>query len=349
MSITTIRHNRRGITLMEVLISIAVAAIGLLGVAALIPVAAYQAQEGARNDRLGNVGRRSIRETGIRGYYRPGKYNPTTANPKFDTRRWIGGIVPAGFGGDAYAFNAPDDVVFQYTTTDPNEHGKFLRRPYCIDPAFVAYKIANSQPPGQVGLRSAAATANNAFNVTPDVSLRWPDPPPFEFGPPQLRMPRITLTADETLVSAASQVQMLMNVMGLAQAKDCFAFHDDLEFVIPDAKTAAPVQQMFQAGGLTTKRLAKSEFSWFMTLTPSNGDWWTLSTVITRDRNLNQADVYGYFGRWRGAVDDITRLLVVCGQRTQRHTPRLDGPARRENQGGALVVVRTGSGSDRAG
>ncbi len=49
-------RRRTGISLMEVLISIGVVSIGLLGVVSLIPVASQQAEKGARNDRRANVG-----------------------------------------------------------------------------------------------------------------------------------------------------------------------------------------------------------------------------------------------------------------------------------------------------
>lgn len=283
-------HNdlHRGITLMEVLIAIGVATIGLLGVAALIPVAAYQVQEGARNDRMANVGRRSIREVGARGYYHPGQFNAQSGI--FNSRRWIGGIVPAGFRRRPNAFNDPDDVVFQYWSTNAQQHGKLIRRPYCIDPAFVAYKLTLN---GNVDTERASALANNALRVLPrdDGELAAL---PLEFGSPP--MARITLTADETLVNANTEAQMVSNVMGLAQAKDCFAFHDDLEFSIPDSKSAAPLQQMFTAGGLIIRRLAKNEFSWFMTVMPSGpsgSPWWTVSAVVIRDRNLTQPEIYG--------------------------------------------------------
>jgi hypothetical protein len=58
---------RAGISLLEVLISIGVLAVGLMGVAALIPAAGYQAKEGARNERLANVGKRVFREMDVRG------------------------------------------------------------------------------------------------------------------------------------------------------------------------------------------------------------------------------------------------------------------------------------------
>ena len=309
--------NRHGITLLEVLISIAVAAIGLLGVAALIPVAAYQAQDGARNDRMSNVGRRSIREIEIRGFCDPGNFNPQTG--AFNSRRWIGGIVPAGFNGNPSAFNEPDDVVYQYFPSDPSQHGQFLSRPYCIDPGFVAYAMSGGNVPSTVGAK--IPTNSNLINVTPLDGPNWA-PPPFQFGHPSLLVPRITLMADPAIPMATSYNQMISNVMGLAQAKETFAFHDDLEFTIPGSKTAAPLQQMLSVGGLAARRLAKSEFSWFMTVTPSSGNWWTVSAVITRDRKLDEASIYGSLlggvppaatlpGFWLYALDDPSDVRLA--------------------------------------
>ncbi len=62
------RRWRVGISLLEVLISIGVLAIGLLGVLSLIPVASQQAEEGARKDAEAIAGRRAFRELSVRGY-----------------------------------------------------------------------------------------------------------------------------------------------------------------------------------------------------------------------------------------------------------------------------------------
>ena len=59
---------RSGVSLLEVLISIGVLAIGLLGVMALIPAAASLAETGARNDAIAISGRRILREFNVRGY-----------------------------------------------------------------------------------------------------------------------------------------------------------------------------------------------------------------------------------------------------------------------------------------
>lgn len=61
-------RRHAGISLLEVLISIAVLSIGLLGVVALIPVASQQAQDGARKDAMSIAGRRAFREFSVRGY-----------------------------------------------------------------------------------------------------------------------------------------------------------------------------------------------------------------------------------------------------------------------------------------
>ncbi len=111
---------RPGISLMEVLISIAVVAIGLLGVASLIPVAAYQAQEGARNDRMSNVGRRSFRELRVRGYTNPG----TLAAPNW--------IIPA--------YTLPMPVLLF------DAAGELNHRAFCIDPLFNSKNVNDNTP-----------------------------------------------------------------------------------------------------------------------------------------------------------------------------------------------------------
>ena len=62
---------RRGITLLEVLIAIFVLAIGLLSVAALLPVAAFQAQRATINTRAADLGRQIARDFKSHGFNRP--------------------------------------------------------------------------------------------------------------------------------------------------------------------------------------------------------------------------------------------------------------------------------------
>ena len=62
---------RRGISLMEVLMSIFILTVGLLGLASLIPVGGYQVGEAVRSDRAAAVGRAAFNEVRIRGLLDP--------------------------------------------------------------------------------------------------------------------------------------------------------------------------------------------------------------------------------------------------------------------------------------
>lgn len=79
------RINKRfsGITLLEVLISMFVMLVGLLGVMSMIPVGRFEQQRGAKIDRASACGRAAFREMKVRGML-----NPTTwAKPNADADR----------------------------------------------------------------------------------------------------------------------------------------------------------------------------------------------------------------------------------------------------------------------
>ncbi len=64
----------RGITLTEVLISMFVLMIGLLGVAAMIPAGRHEILEGSKIDNATAVGRAAFRDLKIRGYLNPANW-----------------------------------------------------------------------------------------------------------------------------------------------------------------------------------------------------------------------------------------------------------------------------------
>ncbi len=68
------RLRRRAITLTEVLISMFVLMIGLLGVAAMIPAGRHEILEGAKIDNATAVGRAAFRDLKIRGYLNPANW-----------------------------------------------------------------------------------------------------------------------------------------------------------------------------------------------------------------------------------------------------------------------------------
>ncbi len=63
--------SRRGISLLEVLISILVLSVGLLGTLSLVPLGHHDIVEASKMDRGGTLGRLAFRDIIIRGYLRP--------------------------------------------------------------------------------------------------------------------------------------------------------------------------------------------------------------------------------------------------------------------------------------
>ena len=81
---------RRGISLLEVLVSIFILSVGLLGVAALIPIGKLSLVETNISDRTGACGRAALREIKIRRLLDPNNWNSTPASTTF-------AIDPLGF------------------------------------------------------------------------------------------------------------------------------------------------------------------------------------------------------------------------------------------------------------
>lgn len=175
------KQRRFGVSLVEVLISIGVLSIGLLGVISLLPLASHQAQQGVLEDRKASVGRRAFREFLVRGMSNP---NHWVAPP---------GMPPS-----------------QFMTVDRMP----LRRAYCIDPIgyapgpsatpafqFPFNRTGNFQPmlrlslSSQPGLGTIAMAdqgvplpmsflqARQSFTVEDDLNFEVPDDevlPPFQ-------------------------------------------------------------------------------------------------------------------------------------------------------------------------
>ena len=64
-------RRRSGITLLEVLISMGVLLIGLMGVGAMIPAGRYEIMQGVKTDYATTVGRAAFRDLKARGYLNP--------------------------------------------------------------------------------------------------------------------------------------------------------------------------------------------------------------------------------------------------------------------------------------
>ncbi len=143
------RRARRGISLMEVLISMFVLTVGLLGVAALIPAGRHEIVEAAKLDNASMVGRAAFRDMQVRGFLNPAKwvayptgwtavYDPTNAaNPftGYDSHAAGGGpnnVRHVAYAIDPMALTNPPWPGGEYDSTFP--HGATLAMAMAAQP-----------------------------------------------------------------------------------------------------------------------------------------------------------------------------------------------------------------------
>ena len=252
--------SRRGVSLMEVLVSIGVVAIGLMGVATLIPLAFQQAEAGAQNERKVSLSKRAYREFHILGM----------ANPD----RWIDArVVPF-----TNTFAPPKDIFRQI---DPSTT---VRNSFCIDPRWCAN---NAFDPVGNFLNGATLTHTFTFPKVPmsggglglaDVREKG--------GGPTNRSPvmrRVSLAPGPGIPG----------MMSFAQAEELFNGLDDLTFELPAQATLPPVQTALTGSLGPMKRYAEGGFSWMATVVPEPdlSDMYKLSIVVFHQRQLDAEEI----------------------------------------------------------
>jgi hypothetical protein len=115
--------RRRGVTLIELMFAIGIMLVGLLGVAALIPLAGYEIGRGLTADRMSVTGRNAVQEFDIRNMRRVDMYvNPdgTRFNPKLQSM---------------HLFPAPQRTLA-----------------FCIDPGYLHFHAGSTPPANRTPL-----------------------------------------------------------------------------------------------------------------------------------------------------------------------------------------------------
>ena len=125
------KRARQAISLLEVLISIGVIALGIFGVAALIPVAQFKLEQGLTADRQAAAGQRAVAEFRIRNMGSPG----TRDNPHWTTTPQIMSRATLNTSSLNNIFVANGNVIHQA---------------YCLDPLGVVNSSANRFPVGRI-------------------------------------------------------------------------------------------------------------------------------------------------------------------------------------------------------
>ncbi|MBX3415516.1 MAG: hypothetical protein KF708_22725 [Pirellulales bacterium] len=117
--------GRRGISLTEVLLSMFVMTVGILGLAALIPVGGSDVATAVRNDRTSNLGRAAFRDVQVRDWLNQNNW----LDPDAGTA-WRDMDMPDGTN---------ETIPFE---TSPLDYGNAV----CLDPMFLARAVPEGTP-----------------------------------------------------------------------------------------------------------------------------------------------------------------------------------------------------------
>lgn len=278
-------RRRGGITLIEVLISIGILALGLLGVAALFPVGSFLMQRGEIYDRADAAAQAAFNDAVTRGLLDPQRWVAFNAagisTPSSFTRNFSESLRQ-GVRERELAIGPAGGRVEEAT------QGKLLNQnvgfAYVIDPYAVAAAEGPSYsslpvngaaaPVGTVAPRMRAVPAalnpRQAFQVTGDptsVTPGWyPWAPIASMGDSSFPWPvrRLSVArgyADGSTVPVRMDEPMADTLMSLT---------DDLAFERPDAGDQPAQQLMATTGGDGLTRLSRRNFSYFLTVVPRN-------------------------------------------------------------------------------
>lgn len=265
--------RRSGISLLEVLISIFVLVVGILGLAALIPIGRFDVQEAGKIDRGAALGKQAQRELRLRGL--------------LDARNeWL------WFDETANAFKPVlDPATLQF-------HPQFMAKftpPFAIDPMMFAdprnYDAVWGSPPPDT-----PSPHTFPYNVDSDASNAGLTNVP--------RIARLSLNQFMPIAGTTADYDNWTDPQQQLSAALCnrvFQGRDDLSFFLPDDKDNRPVQKfsILNVPGdppddfikqTPSKRLAPmtlGEYSWMVTVSPALGelyDWSTLAYSPERMR-----------------------------------------------------------------
>ena len=165
----TRREQRRGISLLEVLVSIGVLSIGLLGILALMPAASQQTKAGSDQDAASVMARRAFREMNVRFYGIANAIVSPPARANYFCVDPIGialATSPGARASLAGVVNAARVTINDPQTntpyTDLRALDEIFRTPDDLDFGTRASRVATENeapnPPQQVALKNNAST-----------------------------------------------------------------------------------------------------------------------------------------------------------------------------------------------
>ena len=223
---------KRGISLMEVLISMFILAVGLLGVAALIPAGRHEIVEATKLETSAMVGRNAVRDMQVRGYLNPANWRDAVSGtgtfgyreslaPKCFTYTNPASVDPVDYSEqlavvvDPMGLTAPTSFTtafpYGYTSTTPPALRRII--PFQPSSAAAAFACFDTVFRSSVDLN----TKGNANKDLPPTQEFFRDPP----GPTGTAMRRqslgnyswlATITSEPSRPAVSGQVNVAVAV-----------------------------------------------------------------------------------------------------------------------------------------
>ncbi len=251
------RLRRRGITLTEVLISMFVLMIGLLGVAAMIPAGRHEILEGTKIDNATAVGRAAFRDLKIRGYLNPANWD----------------------NGSGVANTLYNPLTRQFAVTSMTKNDIFNVTPAAvIDPlGLTTPAIAPALPPG-----NSFPTANSV----PPLAPAYPIPRLHRIYPNyQIAASASPLMASDLVFRASDDLLFTASTTGQDNPPEQTVYYS--------TGTGAAMRP-YSTAGTPLKRASEGNYSWLATLVtdPSTSALYsnlTVSVAVFYKRDLSNS------------------------------------------------------------
>lgn len=284
-----IRNTRsQGVSLLEVLISIFVLAVGLLSVAALMPLANHEVEQGQRMEKVVVVGDWAISTMEAAGAFDPSRWVMPDGRP-FDCVGLASGrrlIIPAS-GGSTTSVEAADTtgLVGDYSSSVLEFRSGELRglKRFVNGYSGGTFQLTGSLPVAPSAGDTFTVSKRQAFAIDPlFIAQHDEDNNAANFPYNNAVMPRVTLT------SAAGGG----TPMDLAMADSLCTSTDSLAFELPQDTSLMPEQLMIDSDGdgdRDDKRMFKGEYSYLLTVAPytaDDGGMVSVSVVVFESRRL---------------------------------------------------------------
>ncbi len=253
---------RRGISLVEVLISMGILSLGLLGVAAIFPVGGYYVQSGDTYDSADAVAQAALADAAARGWLDPKNWvgcersfptsgpldrpAPTASMIAAWKRKYVSPF--AALLREDLARNASQNVLSHLDGSA-----------YAIDPLGVSVGARNlgSVSTQNIEVSNFPASAQSSSFV----SAAWS---PWNSDSRTWPVHRLSLRATDPTGTFP------YFPLGQRQAQAICISSDDLALEVPP-DAARPIQQRLSAlNGVAVQRQSKGEFSWILTVAPSS-------------------------------------------------------------------------------